>query len=62
MKKRAATEGAGTANDATVKMLKGLEGFRANFYDINGHKTIGMEIPPATRSLVEREEYQANRA
>ncbi|KAB8068806.1 lysozyme-like domain-containing protein [Aspergillus leporis] len=29
------------ANDGTVDLIGELEGFRSNFYTINGHKTIG---------------------
>jgi hypothetical protein len=33
------------ANDGTVDLIGELEGFRSNFYTINGHKTIGTFKP-----------------
>ena len=28
-------------DSGAVSLIEGLEGFRANFYEINGHKTVG---------------------
>ena len=32
---------AAKVNDASLSLIEELEGFRANFYTIDGHKTIG---------------------
>lgn len=31
-------------NTATIDLIESLEGFRADFYYINGHKTIGTRL------------------
>lgn len=32
---------AAAINSGALSLIEGLEGFRSNFYTINGHKTIG---------------------
>jgi hypothetical protein len=33
-------------NEGAIELIESLEGFRANFYYINGHKTIGKIFAP----------------